>query len=264
MHIKVMTFNLRVDIPQDGQNAWSYRKEKVPSLINKHLPLVIGTQEGMLQMIEDMMKGLLNYSWIGQGRRGGMKDEFCAIFYDHTQLKVVETGQFWLSEQPEVPNSISWESDFPRICTWGHFRFKKEPEKEFILYNTHLDHISQAARENGIYLIFQRLVEHYESTNLPMILTGDLNSMPDNPVVRFLKGEERLHEEKSDLQDSYTKMDGLLGKTFHAFDGGTDGEPIDYIFTTRNVKIQNTEVDRSTIEDGFPSDHYPVITSLQI
>ncbi|KAA0561218.1 endonuclease/exonuclease/phosphatase family protein [Bacillus sp. CH30_1T] len=260
---KVMTFNLRVDIPQDGSNAWENREKKVTQLINNHQPAIIGTQEGLLRMIKDIEEDLPDYQWIGNGRRGGMADEFCAIFYHDKKLDVVEKGQFWLSEQPDTPNSISWESDFPRICTWGHFRFKNDGT-EFIVYNTHLDHISQEARENGIHLIWKRLLNHYDKKKIPIILTGDFNSEPSNPVVRFLRGEAAIMDETVNLQDAFIVLNEPIGRTFHGFNGGTEGEPIDYIFASPEIKVLQTDVDRSTVDNVYPSDHYPIISTLEI
>jgi endonuclease/exonuclease/phosphatase family metal-dependent hydrolase len=264
MELNVMTFNLRVDVPSDGENAWPYRADKASKIIREHQPLVIGTQEGLLRMIEDLEKDLPEYRWIGEGRRGGRTDEFCAIFYNHEKLEVVETGQFWLSEQPDVPNSISWESDLPRICTWGQFRLKGEQDNEFILYNTHLDHISQPARENGAHLIWEKLSKHQQEKQLPMILTGDFNSEPGNSVIQFLRGEVPIHEKTTDLQDAFSLLDSSVGRTFHNFKGGLEGEPIDYIFTTPNVGLRNTEVVRMAIGGSYPSDHYPIITTLTL
>ncbi|WP_096155654.1 MULTISPECIES: endonuclease/exonuclease/phosphatase family protein [Bacillus] len=87
MELKVMTFNIRVHVPQDGSNAWPYRIEKVSKIILDHSPLVIGTQEGSLHMLEDIGKRLPDYRWTGQGRRGGMKDEFCAVFYKYNLIR---------------------------------------------------------------------------------------------------------------------------------------------------------------------------------
>ncbi|MGM0865698.1 MAG: endonuclease/exonuclease/phosphatase family protein [Bacillota bacterium] len=263
MVLKVMTFNLRVDVPQDGSNTWGNRAKKVTQLINNHQPAIIGTQEGLLRMIKDIEEDLPDYRWIGNGRRGGMADEFCAIFYHDKKLDVVEKGQFWLSEQPDTPNSISWESDFPRICTWGHFRFKNDGT-EFIVYNTHLDHISQEARENGIHLIWKRLLNHYDKKKIPVILTGDFNSEPANPVVRFLRGEAAIMDETVNLQDAFMVLNEPIGRTFHGFNGGTEGEPIDYIFASPGIKVLQTDVDRRTVDNVYPSDHYPIISTLEI
>ncbi|MGM7702756.1 endonuclease/exonuclease/phosphatase family protein [Pseudalkalibacillus sp. Hm43] len=261
--MKVMTFNIRVDLPQDGENAWGHRVQAVTRMVQKHQPLIIGIQEGLRPMLEDLERDLSEYRWIGQGRRGGDEDEFCAIFYAHRELEPVDSGQFWLSEHPEVPNSISWNSDFPRICTWGRFCFKKEPSKTFTHFNTHLDHISQWAREQGARLIVKKMKEQCPLEGMPFLLTGDFNSNPDNPVIRQLRGESSLLEGKVHLKDAYSSFVGSPGKTFHGFLGGTEGEPIDFIFTSPSIKILNTEVDRSTVDGKYPSDHYPVICTLR-
>lgn len=59
--------------------------------------------------------------------------------------------------------------------------------KRVLFANTHLDHISPEARENGIALILERLKPYLR--RYPAILTGDFNSFPgDKPVL--LAGEK--------------------------------------------------------------------------
>ncbi|MGI8315914.1 endonuclease/exonuclease/phosphatase family protein [Halobacillus mangrovi] len=264
MDLQIMTFNLRVDLPQDGVDSWGYRAEKVARMIKKHNPLVLGVQEVLIHMIKDLERFFPDYSWIGEGRRGGMSDEFCPIFYNHDVLECVDSGQFWLSDQPAVPNSISWDSDFPRICTWGHFRSREKPFESFLVYNTHLDHISQSARENGIALIWERMNSHYREKNIPIVLTGDLNSQPDNSVIEFLRGKVSILGLTTDLQDSYAALTETPGNTFHSFQGGSEGVPIDYIFCTPNGKVLETQIDRNTYDGSYPSDHYPVTSRIEI
>lgn len=259
-----MTFNLRVDLPQDGINGWANRIEKVSALVLKNEPLVFGAQEVLLHMVNDLKKVLPDYQWIGEGRRGGMKDEFCPIFYNHHKLDCVDAGQFWLSDQPEVPNSISWGSDFPRICTWGQFQCRQEPCIEFTVYNTHLDHVSQLARENGIALIGKRINRDYIEKKIPILLTGDLNSQPKNKVIQFLRGETSINGTTVNVQDVYDWLEGRPGRTFHSFHGGLEGQPIDYIFCTPDAKVLNAEIDRTSFEGRYPSDHYPIIATITL
>ena len=46
--MRVMTFNVRYDNPQDGADAWPHRRGHVASLIAFHDPDVIGLQEVLL------------------------------------------------------------------------------------------------------------------------------------------------------------------------------------------------------------------------
>lgn len=83
---KIMSFNLRFDNPEDYENNWKYRIDKVGQMISGYEPMVIGTQEGLHPMLKDLEKVLPNYSWCGKGRGGDLEDEFCAIFYNKQKL----------------------------------------------------------------------------------------------------------------------------------------------------------------------------------
>lgn len=214
-------------------------------------------------MLQDLERELPEYGYAGTGREGGNEGEHCAIFYLKSQITVQDTGQFWLSEEPEKPGSKSWDSSLPRICTWAQLRWIDTGE-QCIVYNTHLDHVGQTARENGMKLIWRRMQAHVEDMNLPAILTGDFNAYPDNPVVRFLRGELALDAQRAKLKDAYSTL-SQIGRTAHEFKGGTEGQPpIDYIFVTPEVEVLSVEIDRRQVDGGYPSDHYPIIAQVGI
>jgi endonuclease/exonuclease/phosphatase family metal-dependent hydrolase len=265
---KVMTFNLRVNVSGDGEHAWPYRIVSASEAIISSGATVIGTQEGTLSMLNDVMDNLPQYNRIGEGREGGDKGEFCAVLYRKDQVRPLQSGTFWLSESPDQPGSKSWDSAFPRICTWVRFEFLQHPGLEFMFYNTHLDHFSQAAREKGAMLICETLAKHRQLYELPAILTGDMNSEPDNPVIQFLRGNSTLGGVRCpvNLSDAYQAPAAdsgcTTGCTFHGFTGNTDGQPIDYIFGTSGAVLKHAQVDRKKYGGKFPSDHYPVIATV--
>lgn len=250
MNLSVMTFNLRLNHAGDGKNAWPYRIEKVAKVIESNDSDIIGVQEALFPMLEDLQDVLSTYDMIGEGRGGGKIDEYSAIFYKKNVLDLIDQGQFWLSETPEIVNSISWNSACPRICTWGKFRTIIDPSKEFVVFNTHLDHVSQEARERGIDLILAHMGQFMDE-QMPVVFMGDLNAQPDNQVIQILRD--------ANLVEAQTK-----GRTFHDFQGGIDGEPIDYIFTSKDAKLAEVKVDRQMINSRYPSDHFPVIADLII
>lgn len=263
MNLSVMTFNLRVNNPKDDGNAWPYRVNRVSKIIQSNQPFIIGTQEGLFSMLSDLQECIPEYGRIGIGRGGGTEDEHCAIFYKKSEVGLTDQGQFWLSETPEEANSVSWESACPRICTWGEFHLLKNPTRKFLVFNTHLDHVSQTAREKGIRLIGMKMNTALQK-RIPVILTGDLNATPENRTIQFLRGTEFIEEQRADLIDAYSVLKHSPGATFHDFKGGSDGEPIDYIYTSRDVNVLETKVDRSIIDGGYTSDHYPVMAALSI
>lgn len=252
MNIDVMSFNLRYWNKADGPNAWPNRRSAVVSVIQRFDPLVMGTQEGLPEMLADLDTDLPDYARIGRGRGSDEADEFCAIYYRSDVLELIAEGQFWLSTTPEVPGSRSWDSSLPRICTWGHFRTKDE-ELEFVMFNTHLDHEGEDARRLGAELLWERMRPFVER-GLPCILTGDFNCEPQSIPIQFLR--ERLTDA---LEDK-----GAGGATFHGFSGVGVGGWIDYIFVSANVGVVSAEVIRDKVDGRFPSDHYPIRARLEL
>jgi len=260
MELTIMTFNLRVNVSFDGDNAWPYRKQHAAELIRRVNPLVIGTQEGRYDMLRDLDSELPQYSRLGEGRSGYesgnlQMDECCAIFYRKDLIKPIKQGQFWLSDTPEVAESISWDSSYSRFCTWACFETIDNSEQRFYVFNTHFDHEGQQAREESAKLIIDRITQIHEAEGYPVLLTGDFNSYPND--LGIIKLQEALI-------DASTVLDEPMGLTFHDYKGGTEGEPIDYLFFTQDVTVLETIVYRDEIEGRFPSDHYPIATRVRL
>lgn len=250
-----MTFNLRIPVEADGSNQWKYRKDAAASVIKSSNASVIGVQEARYEMLQEITERAPDLKWVGEGRRGGMDDELSAIFFDPKRVTLLEHETFWLSETPSIPGSQSWDSHLPRICTRASFQLVDEPSREFIVFNTHLDHIGEQARIKGLQVI----LNHIEGSNLTgkqaMVLMGDFNAEPTNPAIA------QLNKEDSPFINSfqYFHERGIeAGNTFHNFEGGMHGKTIDYIFVTNHFLVEKTEIIREKVDGLFPSDHYPV------
>ncbi len=261
MELTVATFNLRNYTAKDGDNAWTLRVDQVAEMIRRTGADIVGTQEGYHEMLLHLAERLPEYRWVGQGRHGGTESEFCAIFYRADRVAAEEVGHFWLSETPEVPGSTGWDTSMTRMCTWARFRLDQAPARSLLVYNTHLDHVGVQAREQGIRLICRTMEQRRRQEATPALLMGDLNAGQGSGVVRYLR-------EESGLVDAYSALPGRaqrgIGSTFHGFKGGTDGDPIDYIFGTEDIVVLTTEVRREQIDGRYPSDHYPVVARLRL
>lgn len=193
-----MTFNIRLNTSSDGQDAWPYRKNKATSQILFHDVQILGVQEALHGQMMDLKEWLRNFSYIGVGRDDGKAaGEYSAIFYDSTRLKLLKTETFWLSEQPGVPGSKSWDAAITRIVTWGEFKDRKT-KKKFFVFNTHFDHIGKTARAESAKIILQKVKDI--AGRHPVIVTGDFNSeSTDDPykIITETSNPDRLTDSKT-------------------------------------------------------------------
>lgn len=260
--IRVMSYNIRYDNPDDGINRWDNRKQRVGNLILFHRPDVIGLQEALLNQINWLENHLQDYEWIGVGRADGKNEgEFSPIFYNAERLEALEHNTFWLSSTPEKP-STGWDAALPRIVTWAHFRDRSTGE-EFYAFNTHFDHRGEAARAESASLIINK-IEGMAGEDIPVVLTGDFNAQPDSEPYSILTGalSDAFHATRLPHygpEATYLDEDGGFSVS-----SGQGGRRIDYIFTNELTTVLRHGI-LSTFRDGrFPSDHLPVMADIAL
>ena len=252
--IKVMTFNVRVGKANDQENSWQYRRKAATDMILDQHPAVFGVQEAVDFQLDYILEQCPMYKCVGVGREDGVKDgEHMSVFYDTTRIALKDWGTYWLSETPDVP-SKGWDAACKRTATWTLLK-DLACNKEFFFVNTHLDHIGEEARRNGLALIVERIGQ-MNPNGSPMILTGDFNVFPDDPCLTDLRGI------MSDVWETAPEVDE--GPTWHDWGKGTDTRHIDYIFYSGYTKCTSlTRLTKSYDNAPFVSDHYPVIAVLE-
>lgn len=264
--LRVMSYNIRMNTSSDGVNAWPHRKDKVAEMIGaRYQADVAGLQEVLVEQLRDLEERLPDYAHIGVARDDGKEaGEFSPILYRKDRFELLEQKTFWLSESPDVAGTKSWDSACNRVCTWGKFK-EKESGKIFFAFNTHLDHISQAARDNGTLLIW-RILNKVSGTH-PVVLTGDFNSRENSFPIQFLTGKANSGEMQSDLKNTrYITETPATGPvvTFTSWDKlGRGDSPIDYIFVRNGFSVAEHHHLDDKYGDFFPSDHLPVLSVLK-
>ena len=253
--IKVMTYNIRYDAPSDGVNQWPKRTHKVYDLIKKHDPDLIGLQEVLHHQLTDLIQNLPAYSYIGVGRDDGKtKGEYSAILYKKARFKAMDQNTFWLSETPAVPGSKSWDAAITRVASWGTFRDLKS-NKEFLMINTHFDHIGVESRKNSAAILKKKAGEI--AKYFPLIITGDFNCTRDDGPYQTIMDPKNVQ-----LVDPAPKNPP---GTFCSFTVNSIAcKAIDYIFHSQEWKSDAYQV--ITDNDGkyYPSDHLPVAVELTL
>ena len=254
--LAVMTFNLRY-ASSNTPNAWPQRRPVMRDCIQDAAPDVIGTQEGLYYQLKDIHADLPAYDWLGTGRDGGSHGEFMAIFYRKDRFEPLEYDHFWLSDTPNVVASTSWGNRNRRMVTWVRF-LDRQSNQQFYLFNTHLDHEIQAAREKGAALIRERITAL--KTTLPVILTGDFNAAAgSNKAYSILTDGNFLTDTWTTARERINEPFG----TFHNYQTPRAGSRIDWILTRGPVSADKIEIITCSRNGQYPSDHFPVITRLR-
>lgn len=251
--LSVMSFNIRLPAESDGVDYWETRKPLAVRMLREQAPDVIGLQELMKTQAEYLAQELPQYAWFGRGREADGGGEHMGVFYRQDRLKVLASGDFWLSDTPDVPGSITWHHLHPRMVTWA--LFERRDGKRFYLLNTHLPYRDQdeAARVKGANAIAAYLATL--PADVPVVLTGDFNATPDSEAHAVLART---------LQDAWTtapRVDGIAA-TFHGFTGQAD-KRIDWIFV-RGVQLESVASVTTRWNQRYPSDHFPVVVTLRL
>ncbi len=250
--LRVMTFNVRLPVPQDRDNAWEQRQAIFIQTIAEVHPDVIGTQELYQRQGDYLVEQLPEYAWFGIDRRGGHDDEHMGVFYRRDRLALLESGSFWLSDTPEVAGSITWGNLYPRNVTWGLFEDRAGGQRFYVL-NTHFPYRTEdgAARLKAARLIVSRIAQL--PADIPVVLMGDFNVEPDGPVHALFS------EDLTDVRLAAPMTSGPDG-TFHNFTGLADRR-IDWIFT-RRFRTRSARTVTTHSGDRYPSDHFPVTADV--
>jgi len=253
----VMTYNIRLDVASDADNDWNHRNHFLTDQLAYYAPAIFGIQEALPHQVMDIQLALSSYNHIGIGREGENQGEASSIFYQSSRFTVQHETTFWLSPTPDVI-SKGWDAACLRVCTFGLFTQLKTG-KQFWVFNTHLDHMSEEAKTNGLELILAK-IKAVNTQNYPVILMGDFNSPPNHLRIQNLKNS------LNDARDfSETKPFGPSG----TFNGFAHDKPvtnlIDYVFVSKSgFAVKKYAVLSDAINNRYPSDHLPVFVQLEL
>ena len=298
----VGSYNIRYKNANDSVNGevWSKRCQVICNQVNFMAPDIFGAQEVLYGQLQDMQQALDGYDYIGIGRDDGKRaGEHEAIFYKKDKIKLLDHGDFWLSETPDKPG-LGWDAACIRICTWGRFcdiayqrdasflkgLFKrgikrKEPAREFYFFNLHMDHVGVVARREAAKLVVAQIKAIAKGH--PVILTGDFNVDQYNEIYT-------IFTQSGLLKDSYdaARIRFAENGTFNAFKTEYyTTSRIDHVFVTPYLDVEaygvltnsywtpdeteealkSSDAPQEISFDNYirrnPSDHYPVFVKIK-
>ncbi|KMY96088.1 protein angel [Drosophila simulans] len=179
---------LYVGIPHEFL-SWQRRQQNLLRELLKLDPDILCLQE----MQFDHLPVLVQRLRIGNGKKlayvykkkTGCRTDGCAIVYDSSKFKLLDHQAVELRDQAVALLNRD------NVALFAKFRFRKQQEqqKEFVVATTHL--LFNQKRSDVRCAQVERILEelHSFSTDTPIVLTGDFNSLPDSPPIEFLVGK---------------------------------------------------------------------------
>lgn len=247
----VITSNIRFSTTDDGLHRWENRRPMLSRILLSHRPALIATQEGREPQLRELASSLAPLKLVADGRPWIEERMYPCLFIDPTQVEVLSNGDFWLSETPEIPGSFSFDSTFPRLCTWARVKIRGEA---WLIASTHLDHVLVETRKQQSQVLVQQLKvlrQHDEN----ILLMGDFNDEPQSETRQvFTDAFPELYDPWSMPEES----------SHHPFSGSCPtGHRIDWILLPQKKKVLEIFLDKTNEQGKWPSDHFPVICKIK-
>ena len=251
--IRIMSANVRCLNPQDlGKKSWFYRADLILKNIEAEAPTVIGFQEVTKWQYAYLCDTLSGYDSVITYRDDTLYSEGCPVFYNTSLYNLKDKGSFWLSETPEMM-SKGWDAACYRICSYVILE-EKENGKQFVVFNTHLDHVSDTARINGIRVVLDKIAQF---GGLPSVIIGDLNAAEDSETYRSVT--------ENFLDAKYQLENPQISATYQNWGTELDRPCIDYCMISKTGFMVNSyKVVQTTYDGVYPSDHFPLSVSLTL
>ena len=251
--IRVTSANVRCLSPTDlGKKSWFYRAPLLLRVLESEAPDVIGFQEVTQFHYAYLTEHLTGYDSVIAYRDNSFFSESCPIFYNTARFTLTDKGSFWLSETPER-SSKDWGAAFARVCSYIILR-ETATDKPLVVFNTHLDHVSDEARIRGIGVVLDKLRQFGA---LPCVLMGDLNAGEESDTYRA--ATENFDDAK------YRTADPPTGPTYQNWGQALDHENIDYFMISKTgIGVQSYRILDTTFDGVYPSDHFPIALRITL
>ena len=249
--ITMMSCNVRCLTPLDlGKRSWFYRADLLVSDIAAQNPGIIGFQEATQWQYRYLVDVLQGYDSVIDYRDESIASEGCPIFYSTALYTLKDKGSFWLSETPDVM-SKDWGAAHYRICSYVILT-EKASGKDFVVFNTHLDHVSDEARIKGIAVVLEKIAQF---GGLPAVIMGDFNA---------LEGSETYNSATQYFLDAqYAAAETMDGHTYQNWGNPDKFKRLDYFMISKTGWVAQKYAIVQPVHDGvYASDHCPIVLQM--
>lgn len=251
--VTMMSCNVRCLGPLDlGKRSWFYRAELLMADIASQAPGIIGFQEATQWQYDYLVDTFPQYDSVITYRENSIIAEGCPIFYHRELYTLVDKGSFWLSETPEVM-SKDWGAAHYRICSYVILT-EKATGKSFVVFNTHLDHVSDEARIKGIGVVLDKIAQF---GGLPAVIMGDFNAKEGSKTYKSVT--------EHFLDARYAATDTVDTYTYQGWGDIENARRIDYFMISKEGFTAERYGVLPAVHDGvYASDHCPIVLELKL
>lgn len=257
--LSVMSFNIRYGSANDGDNSWPHRQALVVEMLREYAPDLIGMQEIVDFQVDYLAEGLPEYDWLGVGRDADGTGEMTAIFYRKAAFDVQDSGHFWLSETPDVPGSMSWDTSLTRMASWLSLHHSASG-LDLLVINTHFDHRGVEARHESAKVMVE-MTAVLEAGHDAILVTGDFNTRGGSTAPW------QVFDEAGYL-DAWLEAPTTAGPetTWSAFQAPAPeaDNRIDWVLFRGAANALFCETVTYNQDGRYPSDHYPVYATFAL
>lgn len=249
MELKVISFNIRYGDDPNG-NSVCERAPRLAKITEKYDADIIGFQEYTVIWEKEIEKYYLDKYEMFNLYRSKSELEGAPILWKKDKFELLDKGNFWLSDTPEV-ESRGWDELYNcwRMCEYVILKHI-ESGKVFTYMNTHygFGDNGQVASSKLIYEYSKKI-----SSN-PTFITGDFNMRPDSLGY-------------AEMVKHFTDVNGATVNdrrtTYHGY-GTVDNEHIDYCFIDDKIKPVSLKIIDDLVDGKYPTDHYGLFIELEI
>ena len=261
--MRIMTCNVRASTMANDKGAasWQARKSVCFRAIEQYNPDFICLQECSAEQFEDFSKQFndrYDVFWVSPYVDFDAPEN--AIFYRRNTFKIVTYGGYHLSATPHIAAASCFGDNCRRVA--NYMVMENSEHQRFRLLNTHISVEPASALPQAKMLLEDSLAR---PSDIPQILTGDLNSDINSEVMQMLLEHYRdTHAEATGINDERFTYHEFIGENYKNSNNFDFHGKIDWILTLGNIKCSKSEIIMYHEGDVYPSDHYFVVTDLEL
>ena len=266
---RIMSFNINGGYG-NGDNSWEKRMSLNLAIINRYKPDIIGLQESEKTNLDTFRKHLGDYNIVVGNCYGNIPpDGYSSILFRTKRYELLDTGEFWFSETSDIESS-DWGVEYPMGATWVKLKCLETNQQLFHL-NTHYEDgpWGEQSRVNSSRLIITQIAQL--ASNQPVVITGDFNCNPwSKPYQIFHEnGFIDTYREAGNADSvNSSSLHDYRGEAYFALDYGSEiFWRVDWILTRaggHKVQTISSTIVRDATPPTYPSDHYPIVSEIQI